>query len=44
MLSKLKLRLRSAKLRIFGNSYPELKKNAQLKKQNEKLVNNGQII
>jgi hypothetical protein len=35
---------KNVKFRIFRNSWPELKKNAYLKKQNENLVINGQII
>ena len=42
--SKAQAEAQNAKFRIFGNSWTELKKNAYLKKQNENLVNNGQVI
>jgi hypothetical protein len=42
--SKLKLKPKNVKFGIFRNSWPELRKNAYLKKQNENLVINGQII
>jgi hypothetical protein len=40
---KVKLRLKSAKLKIFGNNWPEPRKNAYLKKRSENSATNGQI-
>jgi hypothetical protein len=39
-----KLKLRSVKLKIFEDNWPEPKKNAYLKKRSENLAINGQII
>jgi hypothetical protein len=43
LLLKAKLKLRSVRLKIFGNNWPEPRKNAYLKKQSENSATNGQI-
>ena len=43
LLAKVKLKLKNAKLKTFGNNWPEPRKNAYLKKQSVNSAINGQI-